>query len=478
VSTNSSPLITDANWKQEVNRRLAAHKSRRDGGIAPEEPKAVPSRATSRASEAAARVAARYAQAPSYSQMQAAEARTAVRAAEIATEVALEAQAHAEAKLAGLQAAIVPQPDAETGVYPFRERFGEGDWVPSLQTELLSAPPLPLQPTASALARNEFAAPVESVSLGQGNVLPPLQVSAIDANETTKQSFGLRWEPDLPTRSANQEADLSPHRGERVQDGIEISSKDWWEAAPGQLDSLELEPETIEAVEPELPIHANLIEFPRELVATRKVRPRLAETAAGAEALPGSQLSIFEVDPRAVSTQPEAAVAIKVSVGADWTGIQLDEQPQVDFDLEDEPVKAVPTIQLARMNRRVLAAVVDGTLIVGVFLGGLAMAASRVSELPAPREMQIGLAAGLLLTGLLYMAVFTLLAEATPGMKYASLSLCTFDDQVPSWLQRCARLCCLLISVLPLGLGLAWSLFDEDHMTWHDRLSKTYPRKS
>jgi hypothetical protein len=35
----------------------------------------------------------------------------------------------------------------------------------------------------------------------------------------------------------------------------------------------------------------------------------------------------------------------------------------------------------------------------------------------------------------------------------------------------------LLLSVLPLGLGVAWALFDDDHLCWHDRLSKTYLRK-
>jgi len=458
LSANLSPLNPEATWKQEVNLRLAAHKSRRAAGVAPEQVSVAPTRPASRASEAAARVAARYAQAPTYSQMQAAEARTAVRAAEIATEVAREAQANAEAKLADLQAATVPQRDAETGVYPFRERFAEQDWVIAPMPEAQTVPQATPQPSASQ-------PPAE-----------PAQQVVVAEDYSLRQPFGLRWEPDLPSRVASQGTALSPHRGERIQDGIEIAPNDWWEPAPSQLESLGTE--AIEPIEPEQPIHANLIEFPRELVATRKVRPRLAETAAGGDTVSASQLSIFEVDPSAISTVPEAPVALKVPAGAEWTAIQLDEQPMSDFELESDPAKAAPSIQLAGMNRRVLAAMVDGTMIVGVFLGTLAVAASRVSELPAPRAMEIGVAAGLLLTGLLYMAVFTILAQATPGMKYAGLSLCTFDDQIPSCLQRCGRLCCLLLSVLPLGLGLAWSLFDEEHMSWHDRLSKTYQRKS
>jgi hypothetical protein len=36
----------------------------------------------------------------------------------------------------------------------------------------------------------------------------------------------------------------------------------------------------------------------------------------------------------------------------------------------------------------------------------------------------------------------------------------------------------MLISVIPAGLGMVWSIFDEDQMSWHDRLSKTYLRLS
>jgi hypothetical protein len=85
------------------------------------------------------------------------------------------------------------------------------------------------------------------------------------------------------------------------------SAEDRWEqpaASPGELWGSEAE--AIEPVEPDLPIHANLIEFPRELVATRKIRPRLAE-GASADADAERQLSIFEVDPGTISTEPEAA---------------------------------------------------------------------------------------------------------------------------------------------------------------------------
>ncbi len=57
-----------------------------------------------------------------------------------------------------------------------------------------------------------------------------------------------------------------------------------------------------EAVEAAQPIAANLIEFPREIVATRRMRPRITE--ASLESTEPQQLSIFEVDPNTVSREP------------------------------------------------------------------------------------------------------------------------------------------------------------------------------
>jgi uncharacterized RDD family membrane protein YckC len=78
----------------------------------------------------------------------------------------------------------------------------------------------------------------------------------------------------------------------------------------------------------------------------------------------------------------------------------------------------------------------------------------------------------------LYEWFFLTYARVTPGMRYAQLSICTFDEQAPTKAQIKGRLKAMLISVLPVGLGMLWSVFDEDQMSWHDRLSKTYLRLS
>jgi hypothetical protein len=62
-------------------------------------------------------------------------------------------------------------------------------------------------------------------------------------------------------------------------------------------------------------------------------------------------------------------------------------------------------------------------------------------------------------------------------MLYAGISLCTFDEQIPTSAQLRGRLGALLLSLLPVGLGVAWAIFDEEHLSWHDRLSRTYQRE-
>ena len=91
--------------------------------------------------------------------------------------------------------------------------------------------------------------------------------------------------------------------------------------------------------------------------------------------------------------------------------------------------------------------------------------------------MELGAALALLAIGAAYQAFFFTLARATPGMRYAGIGLSTLDGFIPSRAQRCRRLMALPLSVLPVGLGLAWALFDDNRLTWHDRLSRTYLRK-
>jgi hypothetical protein len=61
-------------------------------------------------------------------------------------------------------------------------------------------------------------------------------------------------------------------------------------------------------------------------------------------------------------------------------------------------------------------------------------------------------------------------------MRYAKIALCTFEDDNPTRKAMRNRVGALLLSALPLGLGFLWSFFDDDHLGWHDRVTRTYQR--
>jgi len=461
LSTFASQAERAPSWKDEVNQRLAAHKNRKGPSLAEPAKPVEAQHGHSLAAQAAARVAARYAKAPSFSEMLAEEARAAVRAAEAASRAALHAQAAAESILAGLEAAS----EAETAWEPevARASAPEPAW---------ESPAAPVQPAALVqhVAPVPYAAPAE-----------PAEPALSQAAE--RPSFGIRWEPELPARPA-EPAPLHVSRG---IDRMEESAENWWESSPLAEETIDSGP--IEMVEPAQPIHANLIQFPREIVATRKARPRLAEGSYAAVAEPEGQLSIFEVDPETILAQPVAVEAVaeeSAPVWSEpvWSDIELDAQPEEEPEPQNSVAQAsdaeaaqTAALEQAPIGVRLMAAVVDATLIAGAFLSAVAVATSNLKDLPGMREMEVGSVVALLTAGLLYQILFFTLGEATPGMKYAHLSLCTFDGQRPTRAQRCGRLGALLLSLLPVGLGVAWALFDEGHLSWHDRLSKTYLRK-
>ena len=461
---STQPNLTPQ-WKEEVNRRLAAHKSRKSPSTTQETTEQA-SIGGSRAAEAAARVAARYAKAPSYSQMQAEEARVAVRHAEIATKVALEAQAVAETHLAGLHAATQPARApavVQTIAPPLRNPEIEPVAKPA-------SAPVTFAQQASAAVEAQVAIPVPAPVRDS----TPQAAAPLSEPPAGRRVFGIRWDPDLPMRPV--EPKQPPPR--RAQEEFELSVDDWW--SPAEFTE-NLRNDSIELAEAE-EAHANLIQFPRELVATRKLRPRLAEAQAGTATEAEGQLSIFEVDPATISTeaavpgvQPGAPASIWSR--AEWTGMRLDTNPVDVLPSAPEAGAALGPLPVASVGFRLMAAVVDGALILASFVSVAFLVAHNFSNPPSGKGAEaLGIAA-LAMIGILYYAFFFAFPVSTPGMKYAGIGLCTFDDKSPTREQLRRRLVAMVLSLLPVGLGLVWSLFDEDHLSWHDRFSQTYLRR-
>jgi uncharacterized RDD family membrane protein YckC len=458
LSTSASHANLSPLWKQEVNRRVAAHMNRKTvpAGECEAMPETRPG-SGSRAAQAAARVAARYANAPSYSEMLASEARAAVAAAEAVSRAALEAQAAAQSVLDSIEAAASAATVAHEEPRPTALHVVSAEGVEERE----------IAPAPSAVHQDGFAE--QTLELTPE---PARRDAAKPAPVADGQGFAIRWEPDMPALRREPEVGRASHAA-----GLFGSAGPEWSG----LEDAGFQSEEIGVVEPAQPIYANLIEFPRELVAARKVRPRLAEGPLAAE--PGAQLSIFEVDPGDVSTEPEIASAAVESAQPAWTqpewsGIKLGAEPEEELYREPEPqVLQAVALELAPFSRRLLSVVFDVALIGTAFVTAAMVAATRAAQLPGLRAIEMGSAVALLAVGGFYHVLFFTLARATPGMRYARIRLCTFDGQLPTRAQRTTRLVALLLSVLPVGLGLMWAVFDDDRLTWHDRLSRTYLRR-
>jgi hypothetical protein len=262
-----------------------------------------------------------------------------------------------------------------------------------------------------------------------------------------------------------------------------------------------LDPEFAEHhIEP-LPLQANILEFPRLLVAPRKARPRLAEgplrELADEELNSEYQLRIFEVETEQIATAPASPEAASFADAPEWQRLELDATPIAALDLDEpapdavavydpaqsaiytEPVKNAP-LHSARLPRRLLSAAVDGCLLCGAWIGFACLAAMAAGPSLAhlSRPLLGGVAALLLLA--LYVAyhlLFFSFADATPGMNYAHLDFCTFANENPTRAALRRRIWATLAAACPLGLGLLWMAMDYDHVGWHDRMSKMYPRE-
>ncbi len=148
-------------------------------------------------------------------------------------------------------------------------------------------------------------------------------------------------------------------------------------------------------------------------------------------------------------------------------------EPVHEPEPERQPGIDMP-LNTASISRRTFAAAVDAVLIssaLGIF-GYMFLRFN--TALPQPRGL-VGIAAAL--AGILWFAyqyAFLTYCGTTPGLRVTRLCLKRFDGtSVPKGLRR-GRVLASLLSCVSLGLGYAWCFFDEDELSWHDRITKTH----
>ena len=139
---------------------------------------------------------------------------------------------------------------------------------------------------------------------------------------------------------------------------------------------------------------------------------------------------------------------------------------QADLIYCDAPV-ALPV-------HRLLAAAVD-TAMVLIGLGLFLLIFFLGGDLAVNRQTLPFLIAVGAVIALFYRSLWYFGNGDTPGMRFAGLRLVDFDGRRPDREQRGMRQVAGLLSLLAAGLGLVWALVDEESLTWHDHISKTFP---
>ncbi len=304
------------------------------------------------------------------------------------------------------------------------------------------------------------------------------EVAARNAAAIAQAQQQLLEELEQWNTPAEDEAPAAPQRAEIVE--IPVLELVPLEVAPLPAPEPEPEPEPMvvefvpePSTEPIAPLSANLIAFPRQLVAPKKARPRLAEGPLRDEASE-PQLRIFEVTAEQIATTPEP-----VHVQPEWSDIRLDAsvltQPLLDHPATPEISFALPP-QVAPLQFRIMAGLVDSMAVLGSFALFTIVFALTAKSVVLDRSLALW-AGGVLLTLFVgYRMLFFTFGDQTPGMKYARIGLCSFSDENPTRRQMRRRMWAMALSMAPLGLGYLWAIFDEDHMGWHDRISRMYMR--
>ena len=131
--------------------------------------------------------------------------------------------------------------------------------------------------------------------------------------------------------------------------------------------------------------------------------------------------------------------------------------------------------RVAMPAQRAMAAGLDGALVLvgtGMFL---AAAFSVGVDFGTLGNFLLLPAAMTAVVAILYRGLWCLVNRDTPGMRFAGLRLVDFDGRAPRRDHRIVRQFAGLLSLLSAGVGLVWALVDEERLTWHDHISKTFP---
>jgi uncharacterized RDD family membrane protein YckC len=209
---------------------------------------------------------------------------------------------------------------------------------------------------------------------------------------------------------------------------------------------------------PVAPTTAKIIEFPRSEFQRSWTPPPAPLDELAEPVFDRDRLRILEA-PEVVPPPPAlGGITIEAAQRP-----EVEKRPGIDIPLQSAP-----------LTRRILAAAIDGVIIVaaGALFGFIFW---KVTAIRPPRLQVFSLAAGLsCLFWAVYQYLLVVYSGTTPGLRLARLELARFDGSRASRRLRRWRILASFLSAASLGMGYVWVFLDEDSLCWHDRITHTY----
>lgn len=227
-------------------------------------------------------------------------------------------------------------------------------------------------------------------------------------------------------------------------------------------------------------------------VESYRSRRRRASTDTAQSRLPfsgesnsASRVSVEE-DPAAQGV-PSAdsfsfTIAIGRSVGNPATDdsqllIDVSSPPEAQAAVEAPPAttSAQPGLYpVAAIEERRFAAVIDIACLLFACGGFLGLFGSLGGQFAFSKLNAVVYSIAFAIVYVQYFLLFTVFGGTTPGMMLRGLHVVDFSGEPPSPRQLLRRAAGYLLSAGTFFLGFFWAMWDEDSLTWHDRLSHTY----
>jgi uncharacterized RDD family membrane protein YckC len=218
----------------------------------------------------------------------------------------------------------------------------------------------------------------------------------------------------------------------------------------------------------------------------RKVAPNLAQSELPfqepmAEPPAHASVSVAAVSPvadddfsftiaigRNAATREEARMVIDVSLPP------AAEQAFKATSSADMPAEETGLYPVAAIEERRIAGLIDAGCLLFAYGAFLTLFGSLGGQFTFSKLSAAVCIATFVIVYLQYFALFTVFGGTTPGMMLRGLHVVSFSGEAPSPRQTLWRSVGYMLSAGTFFMGFLWALWDEDALTWHDRLSHTY----